>query len=139
MPLETAQLIASTSYLPALLDIALISADGYSDVKVAENYFLLRNKTGVDQLLVQSERIVIEAEWQKVARAGLIDDLSKFQANLTRAVMSEDSKGDCDVWFEMNREALHPLRPILATIKSGGRPDLSLLGYAVRQIQRMVV
>lgn len=137
VPQVIAQNLSLIPFYPYLLDILSLSMEHKDSTVVAQTYFMVRSKIGLDWLMTQAEEIHVDAEWQRSARTSLIDDLIQIQAKLTHSVMTEHKDGNVEAWMRRHEENIHHVTPILAQIKSAGRADLSMLGYAIRQLQHL--
>jgi NAD-specific glutamate dehydrogenase len=135
--LEIAHNLAMIPFLPALLDIMYLGRKYRNSAAIAQTYFSLRSKIGLDWLTIQAAQLHADAEWQRSARTILIDDLAQIQVKLTNRVIVEN-KDDVDAWLHKNRDQIHHIHPILANIKSAGHSDLGMLSYAMRQLERIV-
>ena len=125
-------------FFPTLLDIMLLSKKKHNPITIAETYFALRSKTGLDWLTIQAEQIRADFEWQRSARTILIDDLAQIQVKLTNSVMAEMEGSDVDTWIQKHQDNIHRIHIILSNIKTTGRPDLGMISYATRQLERLV-
>jgi glutamate dehydrogenase len=92
----------------------------------------------LDWLALQAAQIHVNSEWQRSARTILIDDFAQVQVKLTNRVITENQNRDVDVWLQQHKDNIHRIHPILANIKSAGHPDLGMLSYAMRQLERLV-
>jgi glutamate dehydrogenase len=138
IPPATAINFSMIPFLPALVDIMYLSKKQHNALVVANTYFSLRSKIGLDWLSLQAAQIHTESEWQRSARSILIDDLAQIQVKLTNRVMSEEKDCDVDAWMNKHKDNIHHIRPILANLKSAGHADLGMLSYAMRQLERLV-
>jgi glutamate dehydrogenase len=125
-------------FLPALLDIMYLGKKHHNSNGVAQTYFSLRSKMGLDWLTMQAAQIHADTEWQRSARTILIDDLAQLQVKLTNRVIVESGDNNVDDWLQKNSVQIHHIHPILANIKSSGHSDLGMLSYAMRQLERLV-
>jgi glutamate dehydrogenase len=137
VPQAIAQNLSLIPFYPYLLDILSLSIEHKDPTVVAQTYFTVRSKIGLDWLMTQAEEIHTDAEWQRSARTSLIDDLIKIQAKLTHSVMTHYKDGDVEAWMRGHEDNIHHVIPILAQIKNAGRADLGMLGYVVRQLQNL--
>lgn len=135
---DIAQNLSLIPFLPALMDIMLLGKMHHNPTAIAQTYFMLRSKIGLDWLTVQASQIHADTDWQRSARTILIDDLSQIQFNLTNRVMMENKDSDLEAWIQKHKESIHRLHPIFDNIKSAGHPDLGMLSYAMRQLERLV-
>jgi glutamate dehydrogenase len=138
VPAEIAHNLAMIPFLPAVLDIMYLGKKYHNAVAIAQTYFSLRSKIGLDWLTIQTEQIHADAEWQRSARTILIDELSKIQVKLTNRVIIENKDNNVDAWIQKNSDKIHHIYPLLANIKSAGHSDLGMMSYAIRQLERLV-
>lgn len=136
IPPELAQQLSLIPLFPALMDIMLLGKKHHNHIAIAQAYFSLGSKIGLDWLIVQASRVHVDEEWQRRARTILIDDVSKIQFKLTHKGMMEDT--DMENWVEQYKDSLDHLHSILEHAKSMNRPDLGMLSYAMRQLERSV-
>lgn len=137
IPRNLAYEIASLAYLPSLLDITSLSKQ-YPLAKVSKIYFTVQSKVGLDWLIDQALNLQVATDWERNARASIIDDLRQIQVSLVSGVIFEYDDEDIENWVPSHNDKLQRVRPILASLKSSGRPDLGLLEYGVRQFQRLI-
>jgi len=136
IPPDIAQNLSMIPFFPALMDIMLLGKKHHNPAAIAQTYFTLRSKIGLDWLTMQASQLHLDADWQRSARMILIDDLSQIQFRLTNRVLIEDMESNVDAWIQKHKDNIHRIHPILDTIKSAGRLDLGMLNYAMRQLER---
>ncbi|MBM3632999.1 MAG: NAD-glutamate dehydrogenase [Alphaproteobacteria bacterium] len=137
IPANTAHTFAMIPFFPGLLDIMFLGKKYPKIENIAQTYFGLRSKIGIDWLMLQAEQFHADSEWQRSARTILIDDLAQIQVKLTTRVILENKNSDLEVWLKKNSDIIHHIRPIIASIKSSGHSDLGMLSYAMRQLERL--
>lgn len=135
IPKDIAHSLSLIPFLPALLDIMVLGKKRHNPLAIAHTYFALRSKIGLDWLAIQAAQIHADTEWQRSARTILIDDLAQLQVKLTNRVITETEDNNIDVWVQKYKDQLHPT---LSTMKSAGHPDLGMLSYAMRQLERLI-
>jgi len=138
MPMDIAQNLSMIPFFPALLDIMILGKKRQNPTTIAQTYFDLRSKIGLDWLTIQAAQIHADSEWQRSARTILIDDLAQIQVKLTNRVMTEIQDNDVDTWMQKHKDNIHRIHPILSSIKNTGHSDLGMLSYAMRQLERLV-
>lgn len=138
IPSNIAQNLAMIPFLPTLMDIMLLGKKHHNPTAIAQTYFTLRSKIGLDWLTIQASQLHLDSDWQRSARTILIDDLSQIQFKLTTRVLTEDADRDVEAWMQKHKNNIHRIHPILDNIKSAGHPDLGMLSYAMRQLERLV-
>lgn len=124
-------------FFPAILNIMFLCRNHRNRSVIAQAYFTLRSKIGLDWLMMHVMQIQGESDWQRSARTSLMDDLTKIQAKLTASVMEENVDGDVEAWMQKHKNHIQRVRPLLANIKTAGHTDLGILSYAVRQLERL--
>jgi glutamate dehydrogenase len=135
---DVAQSLAMIPFLPALMDIMLLGKKHHNPTAIAQTYFTLRSKIGLDWLTMQASQLHLDSDWQRSARTILIDDLSQIQFKLTNRVLSEDMDRDVEAWMQKHKDNIYRINPILDNIKNAGHPDLGMLSYAMRQLECLV-
>lgn len=135
---DLAHILSMIPFLPALLDIMYLGKKHHNSASIAQTYFALQSKIGLDWLSTQAAQLHADTEWQRSARTILIDDLAQIQVKLTNRVIVENKDNDVDAWLQKNSDKIHHIHPILANIKSAGHADLGMLSYAMRQLERLV-
>jgi glutamate dehydrogenase len=135
---DIAQSLSLIPFLPALLDIMVLGKKHHNLKAIAQTYFALRSKIGLDWLAVQATQIHVDSEWQRSARTILIDDLAQVQVKLTNRVVMETQDNDVEAWMHKHKDSIHRIHPILSNIKSTGHSDLGMISYAMRQLERLV-
>ncbi len=138
IPADIARNLSMIPFFPALLDIMILGKKYHNPAAIAQTYFTLRSKIGLDWLTMQAAQIHAESEWQRSARTILIDDLAQIQVKLTNRVITEIQDSDVDTWMQKHKDNIHRIHPILSNIKTAGHSDLGMLSYAMRQLERLV-
>ncbi|WP_104126591.1 NAD-glutamate dehydrogenase [Cryobacterium sp. Y57] len=127
----------------ALLDVAMIAARaGVQVTRVAEIYYTIYNRFGIDNLLERITKLPRKNRWQALARAALRDDLYSTVANMTRSVLDEPHAGTADerllAWEELNAEQLGRARSVFDEVNSLAQDDMASLSVAVRLLRSIV-
>ncbi|WP_104199768.1 NAD-glutamate dehydrogenase [Cryobacterium sp. Y29] len=127
----------------ALLDVAMIAARANVQVtRVAEIYYTIYNRFGVDNLLERITKLPRKDRWQALARAALRDDLYSTVADMTRSVLDETHAGTADerllAWEELNAEQLGRARSVFDEVNSLAQDDMASLSVAVRLLRSIV-
>jgi glutamate dehydrogenase len=138
LPHYLAENLAVLPFYPTALDIACLVRGTKQLIPTAVAYFSLQAHLGFDWLGQQAQQLMIDAEWQKGAQIGLIDDLSRILTALTDQVMQSSQTLNFKRWMEHNQSLIFQVNQIIQLLKASTRPDFGLVAYGVRQLQRMI-
>jgi glutamate dehydrogenase len=130
----------------SFLDIADIAEERTELARaVAELYFTLSERFGIDNLLTRITELPQADRWQDAARSALRDDLYSALADLTRTVLAEGSEGASrdpalliDAWAKDNVEAVARLEATLADLAETSAWDIGALSVALRVLRTLV-
>lgn len=124
-------------YLSSVIDLAVVQMGDESHLEVARVYFKVRSHFNLD--LLQSKAFSLETvdEWQRTAQLGLLDDIGQLTIALTQNVVSAGCVYNLDEWLKSQGNYYKQAQGLLSQLKSVSRPDLGMLTFAVRQLQRM--
>ena len=137
---DLAHRLSVMQYMPSFLDIYNISKKtGVDQDSVANVYFYLRDRFSLDYLMLLADKIMVEEEWQKTARAQIVDDLVKLQEQLTLNVV-QTGKGQVNAkkWVDENEEIIMQITQATNTVKEGSPEALSLISFLVRKLQKVL-
>lgn len=144
VPEDLAVRIAGLALLSPACDIARISNDVSQPVEhTAAAYFKVGDDFGFDWLRRAAKRLPSDTAWDKLAAAGVIDDLYGHQGQLTRRVLemagnNGSSQSGIDAWAEQQRPLVTRTRQLLGELQSMGSPDLAMIAVANRQLKTML-
>ena len=127
----------------ALLDVATIAKDtGAPMVAVAEVYYRVYDRFGVDNLLERITSLPRKDRWQALARAALRDDLYSTAADMTTAVLRETPPGEAEArlaaWEALNADQLGRARSVFEEVNALSRDDMASLSVALRLLRSIV-
>lgn len=127
-----------------LLDIAKVAAFLDEPVEdVAELYYRLYDRYGVDTLLERITALPRNDRWQALARAALRDDLYATTADMTRNVMTKTEAGTEPAerilaWESQNSEQLARASKMFADVNDLEHDDMASLSVALRLLRSIV-
>jgi len=127
-----------------LLDVVeLARRTGRPNRVVADMYYAVSERFGIDNLLDRISMLPRADRWQSLARMALRYDLYAALAGLTRAVLERASDGDTvaqqvDSWAEANSGSIARALNTLAMLPEDGQADLATLSVVLRQIRTVV-
>ena len=137
------QVLALEWLTPAVEVVRLADARDLSPVQVAMVREVLVTELGLDQLLLEADRIEVDGHWAARARGGLRDDLYAGCASLIACVL-DDMGADSDSpaaqvlrWRERHADVLAPFAALLSELQVSGALDMEGLTVAVRELQRL--
>jgi glutamate dehydrogenase len=143
VPAALAQRVASLENLFSALDIVEIAvACGRPAETVAAVYFRLSAELGLQWLRERIGLLPADGHWPALARGAMRDDLGGLQRALTAEVMTRgDRAGDpgalIAAWRRDKGVQLERAYHLLAEMKSGPAPDLSMLSVALRELRNL--
>jgi glutamate dehydrogenase len=143
VPAALAQRIASLENLFSALDIVEIAgACGRPADTVAAVYFRLSAELGLQWLRERIGLLPADGHWPALARGAMRDDLGGLQRTLTAEVMARvDGAGEpgalIAAWRRDKGAQLERAYHLLAEMKSGPAPDLSMLSVALRELRNL--
>ncbi|MHB1612832.1 MAG: NAD-glutamate dehydrogenase [Actinomycetes bacterium] len=143
-PRELAVPVAGLLDAFSLLDVVeLAQAHEAPAGQVAELYFALSERFGVDRLLVRITGLPRADRWQALARSALRYDLyAALAAIANRVLTTTESSPDPDdrirAWEEQSAEGLARSRATLAEIAGTDRVDIATLSVALRIFRTLV-
>lgn len=134
----------------ALLDVARISRGIDEPVQqVAEVYFTLYDRFGVDKLLNRITNLPRRDRWEALARAALREDLYSTVSEMAAAIMNtvdhstgkEEAKTAqrrIEYWEELNAEQLGRARNMFEEVNRLEKDDIASLSVALRLLRSIV-
>lgn len=143
-PADLAADVASLLDVFSLLDIAQIAARSSQPAEtVAQVYFNLSERFGIDNLLFAITALPRDDRWDALARSSLRSDVYGALAGLTAKVLrSTDASADIseriDDWSKQNAEGQARAHATLTEIMESGRMTLSTISVALRVIRTLV-
>jgi glutamate dehydrogenase len=127
----------------SLLDISDIATREKEEAAtVADLYFALSERFGVDALLTQISNLDRADRWAALARGAVRQDLYAAQAGLTVRVLRRTdpqmtAEQRIDVFEQANPEGLARARATLTEIRGSGPPSLATVSVALRVIRNV--
>lgn len=133
-----------------LLDVVLLARQsGHELQEVAEVYFNLYDRFGIDDLLERITALSREDRWQALARAALREDLYALLVDVVAAVLdtdpeeqttttagTADATARLDAWYRNNESRLARARGFLEEMeRSDAEDDIATMTVALRQMR----
>lgn len=137
IPAPVAQKLGLLRFLGSVIDIASLPLENYSPADLGRLYFAVRSLFGLDWLQEQAVGFDATSDWQKSAQLGLIDDIGQTVMFLSQQVVGAGGMVNFEEWVDRQQPHLRQAKSMLAPLKATYRPDLGMLTFAVRQIQRL--
>lgn len=142
-PEDLAYRVAVGLYRYSLFDIIDIADIIELDpAEVAETYFALMDRLGIDGLLTAVSKLPRNDRWHSLACLAIRDDIYASLRSLcfdVLAVGEPDESGEEKIaeWEHISASRVERARWMLAEIHASGEKDLATLSVAARQIRRM--
>jgi glutamate dehydrogenase len=144
VPTEIADRVMRIVYSFGALDILQTAVDARQDVNaVADVYFVLSERFGVDDLLSRISSLPRNDRWQTLARMALRYDLYAALAGLTAEVLASTPPAApaaerVDEWEQVNAASVARTRNAIGEFDGSARADLAALSVVLRQIRTLV-
>jgi len=146
VPAPLARRVAYMPLLKTALDLTQLAAQtGHSMDKVAEIFFGLGQRLGIDWLAERAHAFVADTPWQREAVAAILDDLAISQRGLTALVISKGDKGkkarvgpNLADWLAHNAGRIEHHNALLSEWRSVGAVDVAMLTLASRQLAALL-
>jgi glutamate dehydrogenase len=141
VPKDLAKRLVSFEPLYSALDIVEIATETKRSVEeVAGVYFVVGGRLNLSWLRKQVDGLPADSHWQTLAKTGLTEDVSRLQTELTSLVLKlspevKEPAALISEWEAQNESELERSRQLLADLQSAGKPDLSMLSVALRELR----
>ena len=131
------EILVILPYLGSIIDLGVVQAGNESILEISRIYFKVRSHFNLDLLQSKTLSLEVSDEWQRTAQLGLLDDIGQLIIALTQNVVSTGCVSTVDDWLK-NQESYHKqAQGLLSQLKSTSHPDIGMLTFAIRQLQRM--
>ncbi|HEX4885831.1 MAG TPA: NAD-glutamate dehydrogenase [Casimicrobiaceae bacterium] len=142
VPADLAQRVAALDAMGGVLDIAEVAQGLGREVgDVAEIYFVLGHRLGLDWLARRIGALDGQGHWQALARSALRDDVAGLQRSLTRDVLAHGAGGPArariEAWEAASSVARGRAARVVDEVKSAAQPDLAMLSVALRELRNL--
>lgn len=137
IPQAVAEKLSLLQYLGSIMDMTSLQLHDIPIIDVGRIYFKVRSIFGLDWLQDQAIAYEAEGEWQHSAQLGLIDDIGQTIMTLTQQVINSGHANNLAEWIEGQQAYIRQAKQVLSPLKASSRPDLGMLTFAVRQVQRI--
>ncbi|NHN54532.1 NAD-glutamate dehydrogenase [Calidifontibacter sp. DB0510] len=144
IPQELAGRAAALLDTYSLLDIAeQAAATGTAPAEVAEVYFAVSERLGIDRMLNAVSKLPRDDRWDSLARGAVRDDLYAVLESFTAGVLASASSGGSakerlQAWEQANPEAVERAAGALRSVLSLDRPGLAPISVALRTLRGVV-
>ena len=144
MPKDLALRIAAFPWLVPAFDIVDASfASGLDATAVAQTYFTIGNRFGIDWLRRAAGRLPSDNAWDKLAVTAIVDDLYEHQSELTNRVLTDsgsikDASKIVQNWTEQRQTLVVRAEQMIGELRAAGQPDLAMLAVANRRLKSLV-
>ncbi len=112
-------------------------ASGKSVETIAEAYFGLGHRLGLDWLGEQAKALMAQTPWQREALLSLLADIGDNHRRLTLAAVKKGQK--LDQWVEQHQTAMQSYDALLSEARSAGIVDMALLSLAAHRLGSLAV
>jgi glutamate dehydrogenase len=142
VPAETARLIACLEPQASAADIVRVANELGREVgDVGRAYFALGARLGYDWLRTAGEQITTDDHWERLAVAGIVDDLYSQQRALTKSILTtrpQDGAAAVEDWALARARPIERALSLIAEYKAGGAVTVGKLGFAARHFHGLL-
>jgi glutamate dehydrogenase len=128
VPEKLARSVSQLYWLAAAPDIVRLGGDA---LKVAQLYYALGQRLGLDWLKAKAVELKPQTDWQRQAAAAVLDDLYGHQANLARRILADSGK--IETWVDERRTHVERIDQTLTEMRAAPTVDLAMLAVANRR------
>ncbi len=134
--------IASLSLMTQILDIVEIAREVRLAVpEVGSLYFTLAAELRLDIIREQVENLKVDGRWRSMARATLLENLSREQRGLLRSALTnpgaDGPAASLTAWFGRHQTEIVRVQRAIADMQMSGTMDFATLSVAVNEIGRL--
>ncbi len=117
--------------------VYLANETGRTVEEVAQAYFAVGDRIGLDELRRASGQVVCDNHWDRLAIASIVDDIYDQQRDYTETVLADglESCDAVDLWVDAHDAGMGRARDLIAEAKTSGPVTLAKLGYVSRQLR----
>lgn len=134
---QTIEKLVVLPYLNVALDLATLDMGDSSPLDVASIYFRVRSHFNLDLLNSKTLSLDVRENWQRIAQLGLLDDISRLIIELTQNIVNVGGMESMGEWVKSHEGHYKQSLGLLSHLEGMAHPDIGLLTYAVRQLQRI--
>jgi glutamate dehydrogenase len=144
VPGDLAATVAGLDQLFAALNVTGVAHSlGRPVVPVAEAYYALGDRLGLDWLREQILTLPRTKRWEAMARSALRDDLFNIHAGLVAEALREANDGTgpeaaVDAWLAGNKAVLQRFVSVLSDVKAADQCGLAQLSVVLREIRGLM-
>jgi glutamate dehydrogenase len=136
---ESAHRLAALPYCMAACDIVEVAGEAEASIRgAAATYFALDAALSLGRVRRWLEAAAIRNRWDRLAAAGLADDLYRELRRLSLIVLAQEGDDapseQVQRWVAANRRVLPRLERLFADIDSASVVDLSMIAVAIRAL-----
>jgi glutamate dehydrogenase len=142
VPDAIAQRVAALDAMGGALDVAEVAEALGRDVgEVAEIYYRLGHRLGLDWLARRVAALGERGHWQALARSALRDDVAGLQRALARDVLLTPAAGTpqarIEAWEAATRAARGRAAKVIDELRLAPEADLAMLSVALRELRHL--
>lgn len=143
IPSALARRIASLDVWSSFPDIVRIARDTSIDVEsVGKIYFGVGARFDLEHMRAAAAQIQPTTSWQRLAVAGLIDDLYSYQGILALHILGGAIDGELDDaidgWLARRPRQLSHIEGLISELRTAPSVDVSMLSVLTRQLRVLV-
>lgn len=141
VPLKVAEQVACTYTMFSVLDIAKAAQEQGLDVKqVAATYFEIGALLELAWLRATISNHPIESHWDDLAVATLLDDIDRYQRNLTMSTLVMDKKDPNEAiekWLTKYSIQVNRWKEVLGELRSSGSIEFVMVTVVLKELAEL--
>jgi glutamate dehydrogenase len=147
VPAALAQRISLMPLLGTALDLTRLADESDGTISaIAETFFGLGHRLGLDWLFERAHAFVADTPWQREAINAILEDLADSHRNLTALIVGKAAKGKkaasngqkLSDWLMRNAAGIERYDGLLSEWRTVGAVDVAMLTLAGRQLAALL-
>jgi glutamate dehydrogenase len=142
LPRPIAKQISSLAVMTQILEIVKLADErGLDPRDVARVHFELAVKLRLDWVREQIEGLAVHGYWQALARAQLLETLTRKQRDMLAGIVGTAAGGDLKAtlaeWLDGAAERAARVQSVIDDMRTTGATDFATLTVALREVERL--
>ncbi|BCE02246.1 NAD-glutamate dehydrogenase [Marinicellulosiphila megalodicopiae] len=135
-----ALLLASNHFRYQCLGVIAVGQSSDRPIcEIARSFFKLGDVLGLDTFALQLNDLVVNSNWQALAREAFRDDIEWQQRRITQGIImdcTEDSSIDqcIECWLDKNEILIDRWNKMMIEIQANSEPEIAMISVAVREL-----
>ncbi|NRB77839.1 MAG: NAD-glutamate dehydrogenase [Saccharospirillaceae bacterium] len=137
---KNAVVLASNHFRYQCLGVTAVSQTSNRPIsEIACSFFKLGDVLGLDNFALQLNGLVVNSNWQALAREAFRDDIEWQQRRITQGILM-DCSNDISIdhcineWLDKNAILIERWNKMMLEIHSNNEPEIAMISVAVREL-----